>query len=63
MKFKKKPKRILCPVCKTGLESYLIDETSPVCPYLKCYNGYNCAYYKPVNNYKKQSFFRKFFSK
>lgn len=48
MTFKKKPKRILCPDCKTGQDSYLIDENSPVCPYLNCYNGYNCAYYVPI---------------
>ena len=54
MENKKKPQRIICPDCKTGKDSYLIDENSPVCPYLECYDGYNCAYYQPVNVYEKQ---------
>ena len=63
MKFKKKPKRILCPECKTGQESYLIDKSSPTCPYLSCYNGYKCAYFVPLDNSKKKSIFQKVFSK
>ncbi len=49
MKVKKKKKKILCPSCKTGRESYLQDENSPVCPYFSCYNGYNCAYYVNIH--------------
>ena len=44
---KMKEKKILCPDCKTGAESLLIDPSSEVCPYISCYNGYSCAYYAP----------------
>ena len=44
-----KKKRILCPNCKTGRESCMVDENSPVCPYLSCYDGYDCGYYKPIS--------------
>lgn len=63
MKFKKKPKRTLCPDCKTGRESYTIDEKSPVCPYFECYNGYSCTFFTPMDTKKKKSFFLMFFSK
>ena len=50
MENKNKPKKLLCPDCKTGMESYIIDENSPVCPYLDCYDGYNCGYYVPMED-------------
>lgn len=46
--FSERKMRVLCPNCKTGRDSYLIDETSPICPYLGCYNGRRCAYYVPI---------------
>ncbi len=49
MEKKKNPKRIICPDCKTGKNSYLIDENSPVCPYFDSYDGCNCAFYDPIN--------------
>ncbi len=39
---------ILCPTCKTGAESYALDDSSPVCPYLSVYNGMRCSYYIPI---------------
>ena len=53
MKSKRRKQKILCPDCKTGRDSYLIDETSPVCPYLGCYNGRRCAYYVSIKNAQK----------
>ncbi len=47
MKTKKRKRKILCPDCKTGEESYIIDPNSPVCPYFSCYNGFRCTYYVP----------------
>ena len=44
-----KKKRVLCPNCKTGRESCVIDENSPACPYLSCYDGYDCGYYNPIS--------------
>ena len=49
MENKKKPKRIICPDCKTGKDSYLIDENSPVCPYIDSYDGYNCSFYESIS--------------
>lgn len=33
----------LCPICKTGRDTYLLDERSPFCPYLICHSGTACA--------------------
>jgi hypothetical protein len=36
----------LCPNCKTGLETYLLDRRSPFCPYISFHNGINCTMFK-----------------
>lgn len=59
MKTKYKKRKILCPNCKTGQESYIIDPHSSECPYFTCYNGFRCVYYTPINNKKKNGFFLK----
>lgn len=46
-KFKRK-RVILCPTCKTGQDSYRLDNLSEACPYISCYNGMRCAYYVPI---------------
>lgn len=38
----------LCPNCKTGAESYLLDNKSPMCPYLGMHTGKACAKYIPM---------------
>ena len=38
----------LCPKCKTGRDSYLLDPKSPVCPYLLCHMGISCARFVPL---------------
>ena len=59
MKTKYKKRKILCPNCKTGQESYSVDPHSCACPYITCYNGFRCAYYKPLNNENKKEIFLK----
>ena len=38
----------LCPNCKTGRDSYLLDNRSPFCPYIKCNDGKTCAFFKEL---------------
>ena len=38
----------LCPNCKTGRESYLLDHHSPFCPYLKYHDGKTCAFFEEL---------------
>lgn len=59
MKTKKRKRKILCPNCKTGEESYIIDPSSPVCPYFSCYNGFWCGYYVSRKEKDKRSIFLK----
>lgn len=33
----------LCPNCKTGKESYLLDKRSPFCPYIFCHKDASCS--------------------
>lgn len=39
----------LCPNCKTGYDSYLLDNRSPFCPYLQYHNGESCKRFIPIN--------------
>jgi len=50
----KRKQRIICPSCKTGMDSYAVDNSSPTCPYISCYNGVRCAYYVPVENTERK---------
>ena len=36
----------LCPNCKTGRDSYLLDGKEPFCPYIYLNNGSDCTMYK-----------------
>ena len=58
-KFKRK-RRIICPTCKTGMESYSVDNSSPVCPYISCYNGFRCPYYVPVDDVEDRGILTEF---
>lgn len=40
-----KHKKYLCPVCKTGKESYEIDNLSDVCPYIEHLKDGKCKYF------------------
>ena len=41
MKGKNNPE--LCPNCKTGYDSYLLDNRSPFGPYLRYHDGTECT--------------------
>lgn len=42
-------KDYLCPKCKTGQDTYLLDNRNPFCPYLSFHNGDNCSMFKPMS--------------
>lgn len=35
----------ICTKCKRGRESYMLDERSPICPYMDGLYGRKCGYY------------------
>ena len=43
----------LCPNCQTGLESYLLDNKSPVCPYIHLHDGSCCSKFKILTGTEK----------
>ncbi len=45
----------LCPTCKTGQDTYLLDNKNPFCPYLHCHNGTDCTMYKPIEKLNKST--------
>lgn len=42
-------KKQLCPVCKTGKESYDIDKLSETCPYIGSLKNGKCKYFVPFD--------------
>ncbi len=40
----------LCSKCKTGLDSYLLDNRSPFCPNIEHHNGKECPFFKELDN-------------
>lgn len=36
----------LCPDCKTGQDTYLLDIRSPFCPYISYHDGVNCFMFR-----------------
>lgn len=46
-------KEYLCPKCKTGQDTYLLDNRNPFCPYLSFHNGDNCSMFKPMSKSDK----------
>lgn len=42
---KPKNNKQLCPTCKTGQDTFLLDNRNPFCPYLHCHNGKTCSAY------------------
>ena len=49
-RMKPKNNNQLCPTCKTGQDTYLLDNRNPFCPYLHCHNGKTCSAYEPLEN-------------
>ena len=45
--------RQLCPTCKVGQDTYLLDNRNPFCPYLHCHNGKTCSAYVPLEKLNK----------
>ena len=50
----KKDTEQLCPNCKTGQDTYLLDNKNPFCPYLHFHNGASCKMYKSIKNKNKR---------
>jgi len=40
----------LCPNCKTGQDTYLLDSRSPFCPHIACHDGERCVMFVPLGN-------------
>ena len=38
----------LCPNCKTGRDSYLLDSKELFCPYIHFHNGVTCSQFAPI---------------
>lgn len=38
----------LCPNCKTGYDSYLLDNRSSFCPYLRYHDGTECRMFVAI---------------
>lgn len=43
----------LCPTCKTGQDTYLLDSRNPFCPYLNLHDGEKCSAYVRIKPDKK----------
>lgn len=41
-------KNQICPTCKTGKESYELDNHSYACPYISCLKDGKCSFYEPL---------------
>ncbi len=44
----------LCPTCKTGQDTYLLDSRNPFCPYIHCHKGVSCSKYVPIEKENKE---------
>lgn len=42
----------LCPKCKIGQDSYMLDNHSPFCPYIQYNNGKECSFFKEIIEHK-----------
>ena len=45
-------KKQVCSECKTGRDSYLLDEHSDSCPYIGCWKDGICQFYLPLEKYR-----------
>ena len=46
-------KDYLCPKCKTGQETYLLDSRNPFCPYIRFHNGEKCSMFRQMDKSNK----------
>lgn len=42
-------KKQICPRCKTGKDSYELDQHSEFCPYIGCWKKGKCSFYVPLD--------------
>jgi len=38
----------LCPNCRTGKETYLLDKKELFCPFIQLHNANGCTKYSPI---------------
>ena len=43
-----KEKLQICTNCKTGRDSFLLDNKNPFCPHLEFHNGISCGKFVPM---------------
>lgn len=52
-------KKQICPRCKTGRDSYILDEHSESCPYIGCWKDGKCQFYVPLEKPSKPGIFKR----
>lgn len=52
-------KKQICPRCKTGRDSYILDEHSESCPYIGCWKNGKCQFYVPLEKPSKPGIFKR----
>ncbi len=46
-------KKLICPKCKTGKDSFEPDKNSEICPYIECLENGRCQFYVPLEKPSK----------
>ena len=46
-------KKYLCPNCKTGQDTYLLDSRNPFCPYIQYHDGDKCLVFRAISKTNK----------
>lgn len=49
-------KKQICPRCKTGKDSYDLDQHSEACPYIGCWKKGKCSFFEPLDTTSKKAF-------
>ena len=44
----------ICSICKTGMETYLLDPHELFCPYLHFYKENDCKMFRSLSNVEKE---------
>lgn len=52
-------KKQICSRCKTGRDSYILDEHSESCPYIGCLKDGKCQFYAPLEKLSKPGVFKR----
>lgn len=56
-------KKQICPRCKTGKDSYDLDQHSEACPYIGCWKKGKCSFFEPLDTTSKKGIFSGFKNK